>query len=389
MEENTVFAAAKEKLVGSYFALPATVVEPHIASLAERNIAPKRRNVRRDPYVLDAYVFEEAPDSIGSVFAGVYNAAGEAPFADTVTVRFGNRKLPYFCGKTGAVKLVPQPAKGRDSSKVEQELERKSYFSVQGVLERFSRLAGGFNIKFYAEDRHDRIPPPPDQENTINIYPWNHPLGDSETHYKSRVFNLLLDKDGDKIIAYRGVPGCGELISDGKIDIVQMIGNQWYMLFAVIEYFNEHTTVRILEETLAATLKRYQALKRGAQPANAVRRADRKHFVQATTEWLNTGLDHYEDAAKKKRAGHRTVPRIPAGRRTVPRGLTAHHRGAEERRTHEAHHRVVSQTMEAHQSKSAHRRSSPCARRRTGNDRVGRDRTGRQAPFRWPVRASH
>lgn len=309
--ENTNTTAPKE-LPGALFALPARVAEPHRAQLAERGIASENRIVRIDPYALDVCLFRgrDREDAL-RMRTDVAAVVGEGAFSEMVVARWGMRKVPYFCGKSGAVTVVPKPEEKSESDaprggprrrvkpKDAEDLDQKSYQKVREVLDRFSKFSGGIDIAFHIEDRFEVTPPPPDREGAIHIYPWTHPPGISGEHFVRRFFGLLIDKDGASILTYEGVPGRGELVTDGETNIVQMIGNNWYLLFSVIEYYNRHTTIRIFEQALAAALRRYEALGRGARPRDAASPLTRKRFVKTTENWVQRILQSTEEMLKE------------------------------------------------------------------------------------------
>ncbi|MDO8492956.1 MAG: hypothetical protein Q7S19_00170 [bacterium] len=279
------------------FALPALVAEPHTQEFTKKGIPFKRRTVRVGPYELDAYIFQcanvaEARMTFIDVLLIV--GIGQAPYPNVINAKnakWGNRTVPYVGIKTGNIRIIPLSEKEDDKKTIEEA----PYSSIRIILENFSRLAGGLDIDFYAEKRDIGRPPLPDKPNLINIFPWSYSPGYSKSKYLRRAFDLQLDtKEGNGVLTFSGTPGRGEFVGDGENDLAQIVGNNWYFLFCVVEFFNSLTSLKILDNALAVTLRRYQALQGGAKPSDKMLRLNRKRFVDVTTKWISTvsgGID--------------------------------------------------------------------------------------------------
>lgn len=292
------------ELKGNLFALPARVAESHCEQFDEHGIAYKKRAVISSPYELDAFIFygRDAED-IRRIFGEVTKIVGLHPFTCEIIVQWGNRKISYFCGQTGIVRIVSVLSalqEGHDGKKI---IEETPYPLIEETLKNFSRLAGGLNIDFYQEDRDATMLPLPDKDNLINIYPWNSPPGLNTTEYVYRAFDLLISTKGEGVLTFCGVSGRGEFIKDKENNLVQMLGNNWYLLFCVVDFFNQHTTIKILEQALASSFRRFQTLRRGARPSDKTTRLNQKEFIGIATNWLNGEMDFLKiEFQKRERA---------------------------------------------------------------------------------------
>lgn len=302
-----LFKESEKKLVKlvKLIAFPASVIEPHLKTFADKGMTAKRIVVRVGSYALDAFAFQSqnAAEASENVMR-VTEVVGATPFSDFMSARWGNRKVPYFCGVKGSVRVV-EIGKDVDQQNPDERAEDlDAYKAITPILENFSKLVGGININFYEESREHQPLPPPDQENLINIYPWSTPPGERGEHYRERIFDLLIDKDCKALLTWKGVPGRGELISDGKHDVAQMIGNNWYILFGVMFALNQHTTLNILEKTLAAIWNRRRDLRKGARPNDTAVSLNRRGFISSVTDWLSVQQNH---AAEVLRSQERTI----------------------------------------------------------------------------------
>lgn len=273
-------------LKNPFFALPALAVEPHHLEAFERDgFIFKKSRVYAWPYFLDAYVFQfKDVEEASRAFLSIIIIVGVKPGATVVEVKWGNRVLPYVVTNVGNVRIIPLSGKTEDLARI----EGCPYPQIRRLLENFSGLAGGLDIDFYAEDADTARPPLPDKRNLINIYPWSYPPGYSRSKYVHHAFGWPIDtKDGSGVMTFSGTPGRGEFVGDGENDLVQMIGNNWYLLFCVADFYNNVSTIKILERVLSMTLLHYQKLQDGKRATNKGIRLNRQKFVEATKEWVN------------------------------------------------------------------------------------------------------
>ncbi|MDO8521437.1 MAG: hypothetical protein Q7S52_04940 [bacterium] len=291
-----------EKVLGKVkmFALPAKIVLAHSERFRELGIMYRERSIRVGLYTPAACLFRaKEGEALSSLVFRVSGIVGQASLASTVLARFGTHNVVYFCGKTGNITIVPSSESVEDKKRVESA----PYTLIEPLLVELSGFAGGYDIEFFAEDRHTKKPPLPDRTNLLRIYPWNSPPGGVETEYVSRIFDFLVAKDGTAVLTFEGVPGRGEFVSDGKNNVVQKIGNNWYLLFSVCEFFNDHTTLQILERVLAEILKRIQSIEcktRTVQSATArCKNFGRKQFLDKTTAWAGDVLGFIQEKIAK------------------------------------------------------------------------------------------
>lgn len=286
-------------LRGTSFAVPAAVVAPHLSKIEACGISSCRRIISVDHYKLDAFVFEGADaDTATALLMDVMCILGKDAFDSRFieVCRAGRRQMPYFCGVQGTITIVPMPAEKaeKDIDDVEEEegmgdpqdRERYYYRRMRTILERMSRLAGGVAVTLHPEDRKHTYLPLPDVPGAINLYTWGVPPGDADDYYLLRAFEKLIDKDGKGLLTWRGVPGRGELVGDGKHDLVQMLGSNWYVLYPFFEFANSHTTEFIMERTLGVALARWQALNRGARRRHGAQPLSREQFATRVGVWV-------------------------------------------------------------------------------------------------------
>lgn len=300
MDERIVVKT--ERLKGRRFALPARLIRPHVGALCEVGIMPEWRKLRVEPYQVDAALFtgkdrDHAENMLGNTFA----ILGPGPLIKREESRLGRWKIPFFCGVTGEISIVPVCENGEEEQKetADDDLGGPIYREIRGRLEYLSRLAGGLNISFHQERKEAAHPPPPDRDGHLNIYPWTYPPGISENFYPRKLFGRYVSKEAAGILTFKGAPGRGEFASDGKHDVVQMVGNNWYLLHCVVEYFNVLTTMEVFDHTLAAALRRWQDLKAGARPANKLLPMSRRTFNVVAGAWVNAVPENVEKALQK------------------------------------------------------------------------------------------
>ncbi len=268
------------------FALPATVALHYSEEFKKRGFVFKRRTVRTGSYELDAGIFQFGNVSDASLaFVEVLLIIGVSNGSSVIESKWGNRTVPYVVTKTGNVRIIPLSDKKEDKVKVEVS----PYPLMMGCLEVFSRLSGGLDVDFYAEECYTARPTLPNKTNLINVFPWSHPPGYSVAKYIHHAFGLPIDsREGKGVLTFSGTPGRGEFVGDGENDLIQMVGNNWYLLFCVVGFSNSVSTLKILENALAIALRRYQALQGGARPANRGTRLNRQTFVGVTKEWVSS-----------------------------------------------------------------------------------------------------
>lgn len=306
----------EQSIAGSVFALPAAIVEPCLKVLADNGITPKRRLVTIEEYTLDAFEFRGATnDEASQLLVTATVILGVNAFSSCEKARIGRTVGQYFCGVQGDVRLLPTPKeaseRGDDGEDGEDEDERvaeipedaETYYQgrVRLMLERVSRLTGGLSFTLHPEIRGHGYPPLPDTPGHINLYFWTAPPGDSDDYFLARAFKIPLCKESKSVLTYRGVPGRGEFVGDGKHDLVQLIGNNWYVLTSVFEFAHRFGTEALVSKLLAISLARWQALRKGARPKHREVMIGRAQFVKTTTRWVNSLPDALKGEVQKQR----------------------------------------------------------------------------------------
>lgn len=277
------------------FALPERVVR-HNGNLLRQECEPQRRWVKVDPYVLDAYVFERPEDETAArQFDRIVATFDEKIFSSQERCRAGRWKIPYFCGVQGDVSVIPRKISDKDPIE-----ERGLYKLVIAIIARMCRLSGGLLVNLHEEKRGAGPFPKPDTDGVVELYPWMHPPGESADDYYRRLFGSLISKDGDSILTYLGVPGRGVFVRAGKRNAVQCIGNNWYFLFSVLEYYNDHSSEQLITRALAETLHYWQRAGKKGAGKKARKQVTRKQFVEKATHWADWHTREVDNTLKEQ-----------------------------------------------------------------------------------------
>ncbi len=123
-------------------------------------------------------------------------------------------------------------------------------------LTTFSECVGGLRLQLHA-------PPPAhfheafnDQEGLLHIFIHTVPMTDFNQHHPHEVFGMNVETAVGYYSFFKSVRGRGVVLSDGKHDIVQIIGNNIYVFFDPFELMEagKETGFTIFRKTIALAL---------------------------------------------------------------------------------------------------------------------------------------
>lgn len=114
-------------------------------------------------------------------------------------------------------------------------LAKKAY---QKILEDMAAITGRCKFVFHCDGKYVRDPYP-DRLDIYHIFPSASPTGETDTRYIGRVFDIPIGDPELKYLCPKAVPGRGDVLTDdfNPEPIIQIVGNNIYLLFSCIESY--------------------------------------------------------------------------------------------------------------------------------------------------------
>lgn len=203
-----------------------------------------------------------------------------------------DRILPVVAPQEVQVHFVDsrqKPLKGED------ELAQKAQDGYMPLMRRLAQVSG-LALTYHRHD--ERIIPPTPDDGIIHLWGNSCPPGENQTWYRETVFGLPVspNKDENRATGYGPTAGRGLILLDEDArPVLQILRNNWYILFPVISYFNDLTSVQIFERLLALG---WGAVQSGAKPERPL---SRRKFLRTAPVWTKGSTTYIQEQAQEVR----------------------------------------------------------------------------------------
>lgn len=166
----------------------------------------------------------------------------------------------------------------------------------QKMLEDVAAITGGCKFVFHCDGSSVRDPYP-DKPDTYHIFPCASPTGETNTRYVSRVFDIPVGDPELKYLCPKAVPGRGDVLMDGlnPDPVIQIIGNNIYLLFSCIESYCYSSEV-IFRMAIA---KAWNFIKHERKDKTTLL-SSKDDFKSAIRVWLDRPIESLNEHLKEK-----------------------------------------------------------------------------------------
>lgn len=260
-------------------AIPQGLVAPYAGALHALGIVGKLAIARVRHYRIPVVFFSTQAAMSTKEFESIISQMFPRGITEAMA-RVGSRNVSLISCKPGKI-TIEAPKDASDAWP-----EASIALALRQELEDMSVAGSGLNIHFHSEDR-EQHPPLPDLINTVHIFPWASPPGAIGNIYVSKVFGLFTDIERNALYTFQSTSGRGEVVGDGSHDLVQMVGNNWYLLTPIATYYNEFTGEEIASRILALAYNRWALVQCGGRPLRRPVSATRATFVDAASQWVD------------------------------------------------------------------------------------------------------
>jgi hypothetical protein len=296
-----------------------------------------------DDYLLDAYVFRLKSDTILGEIRHMLRMPDLGANIESIKGRWKDRTVRFLCGNAPAV--IIHEAK----EIVTEHKDRffRAYAEYRRILGRLSLLTGGVEFHFHGDKGRVSAPEAFDKSK-VHVFTNCGPPGEYTDRYVATAFGKTIRDDGLAANCRGPTKGRGTVLRDGETEVVQMLGNNWYVLLTTMSTFHVGSS-EIFSKIVALAWNSY----RGAlmSKPRMEKAATRGEYVEIATKWVDAIMakqtDHVADLEKKiadlqqslafyyrvKREGEqaiehfRSAPHLQEARRRVPkdfRRISAH-----------------------------------------------------------------
>lgn len=300
---DTIFHDQLEKprdIVG----LPARLVAPHLKTLQSGGLFPKKvtgiiGNIRYPLYIFPVSGKRFAKNEKATLEA--INERRLESFKSLLSTFYGSHDMSYYkvhtaflLGKKADLVPVVVPAMGwvqvfdkvREADEYVQQIAAVDAYKA--ILRDFSALT---NLKVCFRADSTGIVAPVEHtskltNNLVDIYCASVPPGEIAVNsWVSRVYGHWIQETGTSTLCSQPTPGRGLVVKDpAKVPVVQVIGNNWYLLIPVITHYNISSSEKIFTAILDGALTTWLAQQ--AKPApKKLRSVSRKDFEKKLKYW--------------------------------------------------------------------------------------------------------
>lgn len=98
-------------------------------------------------------------------------------------------------------------------------------------IKEFAKCAGGLTVHFHAPPGSKFHEPFRDGDGVIHLFAITTPMHSSGQSYPEKLFGISAETSAGFYAHLNPIPGRGTVLTDGKVDIVQVIGNNVYLLY--------------------------------------------------------------------------------------------------------------------------------------------------------------
>ena len=211
---------------------------------------------------------------------------------DLIQTVVGHQILPMIVLQDAVVGTGIATKKGADANTIrKQEQAIHAYFPI---LMRLAQISGK-EVMFHARNTAIEMPEI-SNGNILHIYSNVSPPGETTPQYVETVFGLRISFQEKNIVGCGPTMGRGTVLTDQEDkNVLQILGNNWYILFPTIDYFNEQTSQTIFENVLALGWKSLQS------PPTRQRSLGRRQWLAQTRSWMEIYEEGVEKEAEKMR----------------------------------------------------------------------------------------
>jgi hypothetical protein len=264
------------------FAIPRSIAGPYVQALCAAGLVGKPAVARAGHYRIPVLTFPKSEDDEGaSRIAGILREHSDDLRCLDGFAKVGSYNVTMVVGAAG--RMTMEAPEGS----VQDWRESSTARAIESELEDISMFGGGLRIVYHAEDRQHK-PPLPDVPGTIHVFPWCSPPGAVGHIFIPKVFEFYIDVERQSILTFEPTLGRGESLGDGAHSLVQLLGNNWYLLPSVASYYNEFTSHEIFRRLMALAFNRWAQLQCGARPVRQPAPTTRKMFISAASKWVGT-----------------------------------------------------------------------------------------------------
>lgn len=182
----------------------------------------------------------------------------------------------------------------RQIKETDSKLKERQQQAVKAYTPVLRRLAQIMGTSVFFHSHEETTAPPSADDGMIHIHTNCSPPGEHVSWYVDTAFGMKISPLERDLVGYGPTEGRGVILKDAdKKNVAQILGNNWYIFFPTLSYFNEATSVQILECTLSLCLETHS---HGPVANNTL---DHKTFLKTMKEWAD-GSDGVADREIKK-----------------------------------------------------------------------------------------
>ena len=217
---------------------------------------------------------------------------GSSENLEAVPAMSRDRILPVVLPTNVVVTWVIRPIKDEDRETQEAKARAKTAYT-----EPLTRLAQVTHQTVVFHSTGESVEPPLHEENTIHIRTNASPPGETGSWYVKTAFGLPISLTKEAI-------GNGPTLGRGLVlkdqdnkNVLQILDNNWYILFPTLSYFNEDTSLKIFEQILALGLATMTDTKKA--PVKPMRRQTWTTKARSWFDGFLGGVDSQIDKHQK------------------------------------------------------------------------------------------
>lgn len=249
-------------LKNNLVAIPANLVKLELAKELGWELTAAVVNI--NGYLVDAYVFSLTDNLLAQVLqAGSMNeVATGIKKMNYVQCVWEAKLLPLFVADEGNV-IVEYDSEQSDQSDEEDKSneeaarDRVVLLKYAEILRRFSQITGGVKFHLHRKDGSTKAPFAP-EPGVVHIFFNMAPPGESQARYLNKAFGLMLDREGMAVLAAGPTIGRGKIFSDKKEPLVQIVGNNIYLLLPTFSYYLETRSTQLFEKAITLAWNGYR-----------------------------------------------------------------------------------------------------------------------------------
>lgn len=245
-------------LKNNLVAIPANLVKLELAKELGLEAIPTVVDVMGG-FRVDVYLFICKPDQQAE---SIVTKVADLQKLNYVQCAWEAKLLPLFVADEGNA-VIHYDSKQSDQSDEEDQSDEKAardrvvLLKYAEILRQFSQITGG--VKFYLHHKDGLTKAPfASEPGVVHIFFNVAPPGQIQARYLRTAFGLLLDREGMEVLAAGPTAGRGKVFSDKKGPLVQIIGNNIYLLLPTLSYYLETRSTQLFEKVITLAWNGYR-----------------------------------------------------------------------------------------------------------------------------------